>query len=67
MADQTKASRKNLTDAKAAASSAVSFGLETGQGPVDDAHTPKNASFNTGAQYLAATPLPKNPAEPQPQ
>lgn len=46
-----KYSDKMLTDAKAAASNAVSFGMETGQVPIDDAHTVNNAAFNTGALY----------------
>jgi|GEM_PF-7043365 len=46
-----KASDKLLTDAKAAATSAISFGMETGQVPIDNAHTVNNAAFNTGALY----------------
>lgn len=52
-----KSSDKNLTDAKAAATmNALTFGLETGAVPVDDAHTLTNAAFNTGSQYLQEPP-----------
>ncbi|HWI64376.1 MAG TPA: hypothetical protein VNT75_21255 [Symbiobacteriaceae bacterium] len=47
-----KDSDKILKDAKAAATEPVTFGLENGEVPVDDAHTVNNAAFNTGAMYL---------------
>ncbi|MDF2631333.1 MAG: hypothetical protein K0R39_5164 [Symbiobacteriaceae bacterium] len=51
-----KNSDKMLTDAKAATTSAVTFGLETGQAPIDEAHTVQDAAFNTGALYRGAPP-----------
>ncbi|HYF80933.1 MAG TPA: hypothetical protein VD973_27800 [Symbiobacteriaceae bacterium] len=51
-----KNSDKMLLDAKAATSSAITFGLETGQAPIDEAHTPQDAAFNTGALYQGAPP-----------
>lgn len=51
-----KNSDKMLTDAKAATSSAATFGLETGQAPIDEAHNPSDAAFNTGALYRGAPP-----------
>lgn len=51
-----KNSDKILIDAKAATSSPVTFGLETGQAPIDEAHNPQDAAFNTGALYRGAPP-----------
>jgi hypothetical protein len=48
---------KLLTDARASADPFGAFGIETGQVPLDAAHTPANASFNTGALYLDVAPF----------
>jgi hypothetical protein len=49
-------SNKILTDAKASSTTFATFGLADGQPPLDDAHTPTNAQFNTGSLYLDTAP-----------
>ncbi|HLN61039.1 MAG TPA: hypothetical protein VK464_05750 [Symbiobacteriaceae bacterium] len=48
---------KLLVDAKASSDGMTGFGMETGQAPLDEAHTPANLSFNTGALYRDAAPF----------
>lgn len=55
---------KLLTDAKAAGGSFAVHGLATGQAPLDEAHTPTSASFDTGALYLDQAPAGSRAAVP---